>query len=158
MENVSLTRYLDSDRVCLLHEISSTKRVFELLGELLAKNLDDIQATQVSEGLQARERLGTTALGEGVAIPHCRIDNLKEIRCAVLKRNRAVDFDSPDQQGVTLFYALLVPEDATDEHLKTLALLAEFLSDQENRNKLRNCTSAKEILNIFAETTDKHAA
>lgn len=158
MENVSLTRYLDSSRVSLLHEISSKKRVFELLGELLAKGLNDVQATQVSEGLQARERLGTTALGEGVAIPHCRIDGLKEIRCAVLKLDRAVEFDSPDQQAVSLFYALLVPEDATDEHLKTLALLAEFLSDQENRNKLRNCTSAKEILNIFAENSDKYAA
>ncbi len=158
MENVSLTRYLDTARVRLLHEISSKKRVFELLGELLAKDLDEVQATQVSEGLQARERLGTTALGEGVAIPHCRIDNLKEIRCAVVKLDRAVDFDAPDQQPVSLFYALLVPEDATDEHLKTLGLLAEFLSEQNNRSKLRNCTTAEEILNIFAETSDKHAA
>lgn len=158
MENVSLTRYLDVSRVRLLQEISSKKRVFELLGELLAKDLEDIQATQVSAGLQARERLGTTALGEGVAIPHCRIDNLKEIRCAVVKLNQPVDFDAPDQQHVSLFYALLVPEDATDEHLKTLGLLAEFLSDQDNRNKLRNCTTAKEILNIFAEISDKHAA
>lgn len=158
MENVSLTQYLDATRVRLLHEISSKKRVFELLGELLAKNLDEVQATQVSEGLQARERLGTTALGEGVAIPHCRIQNLKEIRCAVVKLDRPVDFDAPDQQAVSLFYALLVPEDATDEHLKTLGLLAEFLSDQNNRNKLRNCTTAEEILNIFAETSDKHAA
>lgn len=158
METLSLTRYLDPARVRLLHEISSKKRVFELLGELLVKGLEDIQATQVSEGLQARERLGTTALGEGVAIPHCRIENLTEIRCAVVKLDLGVDFDAPDQQAVSLFYALLVPEAATDEHLKTLGMLAEFLSEQENRNKLRNCTSAKEIFNIFAETSDKHAA
>ena len=158
MKNVSLARYLNASRIQLLQEISSKKRVFELLGELLSKDLEDIQATQVCEGLQARERLGTTALGEGVAIPHCRIDNLIEIRCAVIKLEQAVDFDAPDQQGVSLFYALLVPEDATDEHLKTLSMLAEFLSEQDNRNKLRNCTTAEEILNIFAETSDKHAA
>ena len=158
MENISLTRYLDASRIRLLHEISSKKRVFELLGELLVKDLANLQATHVSEGLQARERLGTTALGEGVAIPHCRMANLSEIRCAVVKLDRAVDFDAPDQQNVSLFYALLVPEDATDEHLKTLGLLAEFLSEQDNRNKLRNCTTAEEILNIFSETSDKHAA
>ena len=80
-----------------------------MLGELLAKDLEDIQATQVSEGLQARERLGTTALGEGVAIPHCRIKNLNEIRSAVVKLDRAVDFDAPDQQEVSLFLRTFSP-------------------------------------------------
>ncbi len=158
MENVSLARYLDASRVLLLQEISSKKRVFELLGELLAKKLESIHASQVSAGLQARERLGTTALGEGVAIPHCRMDNISEIRSAVIKLVQPVDFDAPDDQKVSIFYALLVPSEATDEHLKTLASLAEFLSDQENRSKLRNCTTSEQLLNIFAETSDKHAA
>ncbi|MDW3096215.1 MAG: PTS sugar transporter subunit IIA [Gammaproteobacteria bacterium] len=158
MENASLARYLDASRILLLKDVSSKKRVFELLGELLAEGLDEVQATQVSTGLQARERLGTTALGEGVAIPHCRIDNIEEIRSAVIKFEDPVDFDAPDEQKVSLFYALLVPDEATDEHLKTLASLAEFLSEQKNRNQLRNCTSAKELLDIFAKTSDKHAA
>lgn len=158
MEKISLADYLDVSRIKLLHEISSKKRVFELLGELLVTDLPNTQATQVSSGFQARERLGTTALGEGVAIPHCRIDNISEIRCAVIKLNQGVDFDAPDQQKVSLFYALLVPENATDEHLKTLSLLAKFLSEQENRNKLRNCKTAQELLNIFAEISDKYAA
>tara|TARA_R110002049_G_scaffold182041_2_gene349584 strand:- start:14162 stop:14638 length:477 start_codon:yes stop_codon:yes gene_type:complete len=158
MENTSLARYLDANRILLLQDVSSKKRVFELLGELLAKDLDGVQATQVSAGLLARERLGTTALGEGVAIPHCRIDSIEEIRSAVIKLEQPVDFDAPDDQEVSLFYALLVPEEATDEHLKTLASLAEFLSEQDNRNQLRNCTSAKQLLDIFARTSDKHAA
>ena len=158
MENVSLARYLDANRILLLQEVSSKKRVFELLGELLAEGLDGVHATQVSAGLDARERLGTTALGEGVAIPHCRIDNINEIRCAVIKLEHAVDFDAPDEQDVSLIYALLVPTDATDEHLKTLACLAEFLSEHKNRNQLRNCQTAKELLDIFSKTSDKHAA
>jgi PTS system nitrogen regulatory IIA component len=158
MENISLARYLDASRILLLQNISSKKRVFELLGELLAEGLEGVQATQVSAGLQARERLGTTALGEGVAIPHCRIDNIDEIRSAVIKLEQPVDFDAPDEQQVSLFYALLVPDEATDEHLKTLASLAEFLSEQKNRNQLRNCTTAKQLLEIFAKTSDKHAA
>lgn len=158
MENTSLARYLDAGRILLLDDISSKKRVFELLGELLVKDLPNIQATHVSTALQARERLGSTALGEGVAIPHCRIDSISEIRCAVIKLEQGVDFDAPDNQEVALFYALMVPEDATDEHLKTLGLLAEYLSKQENRNKLRQCETADELLDIFAETSDKHAA
>ncbi len=158
MENVSLARYLDASRILLLQNVSSKKRVFELLGELLAEDIDEVQATQVSAGLQARERLGATALGEGVAIPHCRIDNISEIRSAVIKLEQPVDFDAPDEQKVSLFYALLVPNEATDEHLNTLASLAEFLSEQDNRNQLRNCDSAKQLLDIFAKTSDKHAA
>ncbi len=158
MENVSLARYLDASRILLLQNISSKKRVFELLGELLSEGLDEVQATQVSTGLQARERLGTTALGEGVAIPHCRISNIDEIRSAVIKLEQPVDFDAPDEQEVSLFYALLVPDEATDEHLKTLAALAEFLSVQNNRSQLRSCTSAKQLLDTFAKTSDKHAA
>ena len=158
MENISLARYLDASRIALLQDVSSKKRVFELLGQLLAKDLDGIQATQVSAGLQARERLGATALGEGVAIPHCRIADIDEIRSAVIKLEQPVDFDAPDDQAVSLFYALLVPDEATDEHLKTLASLAEFLSEQENRNQLRNSTSSKQLLEIFAKTSDKHAA
>jgi len=158
MENASLARYLDASRISLLPDISSKKRVFELLGELLAEGLDGVQATQVSAGLQARERLGTTALGQGVAIPHCRISDIAEIRSAVIKLEQPVDFDAPDEKEVSLFYALLVPDEATDEHLKTLAALAEFLSEQENRNQLRNSTSAKQLLDIFAKTSDKHAA
>jgi PTS system nitrogen regulatory IIA component len=158
MENVSLARYLDASRILLLQNISSKKRVFELLGELLSEGLDEVQATQVSTGLQARERLGTTALGEGVAIPHCRISNIDEIRSAVIKLEQPVDFDAPDEQEVSLFYALLVPDEATDEHLKTLAALAEFLSEQNNRSQLRNSTSSKQLLDIFAKTSDKHAA
>ena len=76
----------------------------------------------------------------------------------MIKLEQPVDFDAPDEQEVSLFYALLVPGEATDEHLKTLAALAEFLSEQNNRNQLRNCTSSKQLLDIFAKTSDKHAA
>ncbi len=158
MEDISLARYLDASRILLLNEISSKKRVFELLGELLANNLDDVIDSSVSEGLLARERLGTTALGEGVAIPHCRMDHISQIRCAVIKLDHAVDFDAPDGEDVSLICALLVPSEATEEHLQTLGCLAEFLSKPKNREELRNCETAKELLDIFAETSDKHAA
>ena len=158
MEEISLANYLDKNRILLLNDISSKKRVFELLGELLSNNLEDVLDSQVSEGLLARERLGTTALGEGVAIPHCRMDHISEIRCAVIKLDHAVEFDAPDGEKVSLICALLVPSEATEEHLQTLGSLAEFLSKPKNREDLRNCETAQELLDIFANTSDKHAA
>ncbi len=158
MENFSLTRYLDERHVLLLSEISSKKQVFELLGETLAADLDAVQASHIYEGLIARERLGSTALGEGVAIPHCRLDQIDQIRCAVIKLEHAVDFDAPDNQGVSIIFALIVPTEATEEHLQILASLAEYLSKPGNRENLRNCESAQELLEVLNKSTDKHAA
>lgn len=158
MENISLARYLHKDRVLLLDSISSKKMVFELLGDMLAADLDKIQASNVNTELIARERLGSTGLGEGVAIPHCRMDDIEEIRCAIVKLNQAVDFEAPDGQAVSLIFALLVPTEANDEHLQTLSSLAEFLSQPKNREDLRACETAEDILEIFASSSDKHAA
>ncbi|MEM8844113.1 MAG: PTS sugar transporter subunit IIA [Pseudomonadota bacterium] len=158
MDNISLSAYLDADHISLLPNISSKKRVFDVLGELLAKNVHGLQATQVSENLMARERLGTTALGEGVAIPHCRIDGITKIHSAVIKLDKPVDFDSPDNIDVSIIVALLVPTEATDAHLKLLGHLAELLSKPKNREELRNCESAQELYDFFASTSDKHAA
>ena len=158
MENFSLARYLEESRVLLLNEISSKKQVFELLGETLAEDLELVQASQIYEGLIARERLGSTALGEGVAIPHCRLDQIDQIRCAVIKVEHPVDFDAPDKQGVSIIFALIVPNEATEEHLQLLADLAEYLSKPGNREKLRNCETAEELVEVLNKSTDKHAA
>ena len=158
MDNLSFSTYLDLDRISLQSDISSDKRVFELLGELLANDLVDISATQISQGLAARERLGTTALGAGVAIPHCRVDNLNKIRSAIIKLEPPVDFYAPDGQHVSFICALLVPNEASNEHLQALASLAEFLSDPHHRDTLRDCQSAQEILDVFSIATDQHAA
>ncbi len=158
MDNVSFSAYLDLGRISLQTDVSSEKRVFELLGELLATDLVDITATQISEGLVARERLGTTALGAGMAIPHCRVDNIEKIRCAIIKLDHPVDFDANDGQPVSFICALLVPSEADDEHLEALACLAEFLSDQTNREALISAQSAQELLDIFIQKIDKNAA
>ena len=158
MENAPLADYLSISRITLLKEISSKKRVFELLGKLLADNLENVQATQICSGLLARERLGTTALGEGVAIPHCRIDNISAIRCAVIKLDHGVDFDAPDGARASLICGLLVPAEATDQHLQVLSQLAEFLSRPKNRAALCACENAQQLLAAFAHAPDKHAA
>ena len=158
MDNASFSAYLNLSRISLQADISSEKRVFELLGELLANDLKHISATQVSEGLLARERLGTTALGAGVAIPHCRINDIQQIRCAIIKLQQPIDFDAHDGQKVGFICALLVPSEADNEHLQVLASLAEFLSDESHRQALINAQSSQEILDIFLQTSGKNAA
>ena len=155
MKDSKLAQYLDTDRILVSGEMSSQKRVFEILGELLITGLEDIQDTQISMELQARERLGCTALGHGVAIPHCRINNVTEIRSAIIKLTTGIDFDAPDDKPVDLIFALLVPQQADQEHLETLSELAQFLSDEKNRIRLRKCQGAQALLDtLMVDSSD----
>jgi nitrogen PTS system EIIA component len=158
MKNSKLAPYLNTARIVVSGEMSSQKRVFEILGELLSTGLEQIQDTQISMELQARERLGCTALGHGVAIPHCRIDNVTEIRSAIIKLDTGIEFDAPDNKPVDLIFALLVPQQANQEHLETLSELAQFLSNEENRVRLRDCHNAQAILDALMLDNDHQAA
>lgn len=158
MEDFSLAKYLHIDRVLLLEDVSSKKMMFEKLADILVHDLDTVQSAKVCTELLARERLGSTGLGEGAAIPHCRVDDIEDIRCAIIKLNNAVDFDAPDGKPVSIICGLLVPSEATDEHLKMLGRLAEFFSLPKNREDVRISSTAEEILDVFTTSSDKHAA
>ena len=99
--------------------------------------------------------MGCTALGHGVAIPHCRINNVTEIRSAIIKLTTGIDFDAPDDKPVDLIFALLVPQQADQEHLETLSELAQFLSDEKNRIRLRKCQGAQALLDtLMVDSSD----
>ena len=108
-------------------------------------------AVQEAVSLLARERLGSTALGKGVAMPHGRIKGLKESVIAIISVDTPVAFDAPDGQAVSLMVFLLVPEHATQQHLEILSELAELLSDKTNRDILLNAQYAGEVLQ-FVQT------
>ena len=116
-------------------EASSKKRVFEQVG-LLFENHHGIARAIVYDALFAREKLGSTGLGQGVAIPHGRIKNLKEPIGALLRLANPVPFESPDSQPVSMLFVLLVPEAATETHLQLLSELAQMLSDRAFREQL----------------------
>jgi PTS system nitrogen regulatory IIA component len=116
-------------------EASSKKRVFEQAG-LLFENNQGIARVKVFDSLFARERLGSTGLGEGIAIPHGRIKGLKDAVAAVLRLSEPVAFDAPDGKPVSLLLILLVPEQATQQHLEILSEVAEMLSDRAMRDRL----------------------
>jgi nitrogen PTS system EIIA component len=122
-------------------QASSKKRLFEQVG-LLFENHHGIARSQVFDSLFARERLGSTALGQGVAIPHGRIKGLKEALGALVRLAQPVAFDAPDGQPVSLVFVLLVPEQATEKHLQILSELAQMFSDKALREAMNQAPDA----------------
>jgi len=128
----------------------SKTRVFKEVGQLFVKRHGFVQA-QVVESLCARERLGSTGLGQGVAIPHARIKGLQRPVAAYVRTRLPIPFDAPDGKPVTDMLILLVPEQGTDEHLQILAACAQMFGDRHFRDQLRMCNTASEVQHQFAD-------
>lgn len=131
-------------------EVTSKKRLFEEIGFLFERTAGVARAN-ITESLFARERLGSTGLGHGVAIPHGRIKGLKEPQLAAVQLKDAIGFDAADGAPVQLVFTLLVPENAKQKHLDLLAEIAELLSDESKRTALKMAT------NVAAFTAIVHA-
>lgn len=151
---MSLIELLDADRVRHNLQASSKKAVLESLAELLASHCPSVTAQEVFNCLVNREKLGSTALGRGVAIPHGRLGKMDKPVVGVLHLEDAVDFDAPDQQPVKLVFGLLVPEESTDEHLQILAGIAELLSHVDFAESLLNSSSSGELLDLLIRGPD----
>jgi len=133
-------------------DATSKKRLFELAGELFAKT-EGVDAAAVFESLFSREKLGSTALGYGIAIPHGRIKGLKNTSCAFLRLRDPLDFDAPDNLPVDLLFILLAPDAATDLHLQILGELAQMFSEKEMRERLRVAKDAAALFHLVQEWT-----
>src|SRR5216110_3060552 len=140
---------LRADHIVLGLQVSSKKRLLEQAG-LLFENHHGLARSLVFDSLFARERLGSTGLGQGVAIPHGRIKGLKEALGAFVRLAQPVPFDAPDGQPVKLAFALLVPEHATEKHLEILSELAQMFSDRALRETLAGATDAAAIHQIIS--------
>lgn len=130
-----LASILPAAQVLVSVDVTSKKRAFEEAG-LLFESLHGLSRALITDSLFARERLGSTGLGHGVAIPHGRIKGLKAPMAALFQLARPIGFDAPDDNPVSLLIFLLVPETATQKHLEILSEIAEMLSDSELREKL----------------------
>ena len=140
---MSEAQILNADKILALHgeSLHSTKRLFERAAELFSDQLG-LDSEQIYRALLAREKLGSTAVGEGVAIPHSRIDGCIEPAGCLITLPTGIDFSAPDNQPVDLVFVLLVPKEATQQHLDLLAMLARALSDMQVRNHIRGAESA----------------
>ncbi len=128
-------KHLPATHVVLDLDVSSKKRLFEQIG-LLFENENRISRAKVFDALFAREKLGSTGLGHGVAIPHGRMKGLRDTLAVFIRTADGVPFEAPDGENVRLVFAMLVPEHATEQHLNLLSELAEAFSDTELRAAL----------------------
>ena len=129
---------------------ASRKRTLQALGEIFADADPALTAQGVFDLLVARERLGSTGLGEGCALPHARVPGLGRTLAAFLRLGKGVDFDAPDHVPVDLVFGLLVPEKSTDEHLETLAAIARVFADDGVRASVRSAQEPARIREILA--------
>jgi len=141
----------------LVHvDATSKKRAFEEAG-LLFETQHGLNRALITDSLFARERLGSTGLGHGVAIPHGRIKGLKQPLAAVFQLLNPIGFDAPDELPVTLMIFLLVPEAATQKHLEILSEIAELLSDSALREQMKTSDQAAALHALIANWQSAHA-
>jgi PTS system nitrogen regulatory IIA component len=145
-----VSRLLPASHVVLGLDVSSKKRLFEQIG-LLFENSRQVPRARVFDALFERERLGSTALGYGVAIPHGRIKQIKEPACAFVRTAVPIPFEAPDGQPVSLVFAMLVPEHANETHLELLSELAQMFSDPGLRSALEAAVDAPEAHRLITE-------
>jgi len=157
-----IAKLLPTSNILLNLDAGSKKRVFDQAG-LMFENQQGIARSTVYDALFAREKLGSTGLGQGIAIPHGRIKGLKEAVGGFLRLAVPVQFDSPDGMPVSLIFVLLVPEAATEQHLQILSELAQAFSSRSFREKLATAEDPAEIYTLFMNgqidaTPDSQAA
>lgn len=123
----------------------SKKRLLETSAELIAGQVDSLSANQIYDALIAREQLGSTGLGNGIAIPHCRVAKCSKTIGSLVKLEKGIDFDSIDGKPVDLLFFLLVPENTVEGHLEVLRTLAERFNDPAYCARLRSTSSDEEL-------------
>jgi len=146
---MNISDILSPECVLLNLDCHSKKDALDTLAKTIAGSDAATGQTEVFDCLCARERLGSTGLGNGIAIPHGRLKNGKKTIAAFLQLDDAIDYDAVDKAPVDLLFALIVPEDSTDEHLQTLAKLAEMFSNKDIVSQLRQSGSSTEIFSIL---------
>lgn len=131
---------------------SSKKRLLEQICQLAADKLGNSNPNDLLESLLNRERIGSTGIGNGIAIPHGRLSNTDKTIAIFITTEQAIDFDAIDNKPVDIFIGLFVPQNNTQEHLETLQSIAKLLSDRKTAKQVRKCTNKREIFNLIQQT------
>ena len=132
---------------------TSKKRILEYLSNLAAQQLTDHDEFQLLTSLTNREKMGSTGIGNGIAIPHGRLSNSDEVIAVFLTTETPIDFDAIDNQPVDIFICLFVPQESTQTHLETLQSIARFFSDRKMAKRVRKCTNEQEMFNLIQQAT-----
>lgn len=143
---------LSPERIRFDVQSSSKKRLLELISQELARNSGSLSEREIFESLCARERLGSTGLGNGVAIPHGRVKGSDTVEASFIRLKKPLPFDAVDGKPVDLLFAMAVPEQCNQDHLKLLAQVAELFSDPGLLKKLRQAESSGTLLQLLSST------
>lgn len=141
---------LTPERTLYASLITSRKRALEVLSQLFAQQ-SGIDSHELFTAFIERERLGTTAIGHGIALPHIRCKMVKQPQAALMVLTQALDFNALDKQKIDIIVGLIMPAEATTAHLETLAALAESLRDESFRDKLRQATNSQSLYQVAVE-------
>jgi len=143
-----IAQLLPASNIALDLDVATKSRLFEAAGAIFAAS-SGLDAGTVASSLSAREKLGSTGLGQGIAIPHGRIKGLPDARGAFIRLKTPVAFDAPDGKPVSQVFVLLVPEQATDLHLQLLSELAQMFSERSFRDKLATAKDSAGLVELF---------
>ena len=142
---MNIDAILSLERTFCRVEASSKKKAIEVASHLIAESDANLDESEIYAKLTAREKVSPTCLGEGIAIPHCRLGNCSKIMAALVTLSKPVEFEAIDDKPVNILFILLVPEAETEAHLKTMAMLVERLEQSPYREQLVNATSSEEL-------------
>ena len=147
---MNISELINQDRVLCCPQIGSKKRLLENISELFARNAPQLSRNEIFNSLISREKLGSTGLGNGVAIPHGRMAGLERPVCAFVKLDQPIEFDAADGQPVDLIFALIVPEDSTEEHLQILSSIATLFGSPAFCGGIRDCKNDACLLELLS--------
>ena len=147
----NIVKYLTEDSIILDCDSKSQKNALEIISNKMSK-LTSTNKDEIFEKLYEREKLGTTAFGNGIAIPHARFEGIDAAKIIILKLNQAIDFNSTDNIKVDIIISLLVPKDSNDVHIKLLSNIATLLNKEVFRDQLRQANIASDVIKIIQNT------
>ena len=145
-----IAQLLPAANILLDVDAPSKARLFEAVGALFETN-PGLAHRVIVDSLLAREKLGSTGFGQGIAIPHGRIKGLQQAQGAFVRLEQPIPFDAPDSKPVAQVFVLLVPEHATEQHLQLLSELAQMFSDRRFRERIGSATDAAELHALFQQ-------
>lgn len=143
-----LQLYLDVSRIHIDLEFASKKRLLEFLAEQLTENEDLKQQKRIFQALIEREKLGSTSMGNGIAIPHGRCKHIETASLCIITLDKGLDYEGVDDTPTHLIFGLITPEDANEEHLNLLSQIAQLLRQDNLKNELLQCKNAEKLLQI----------
>ncbi len=150
---MKLIEFIALDSILVDVDVDSKKNLFKLVSNVFAKN-DFEESSKIIEKLNERERLGSTGVGNGIAIPHSKISLINKTKVLFLKLKSAIDFSAPDKKDVDLVFVILAPKNCQSEHLLVLSSISSFVKNKNFVQKLRKLEKSKEIYKFFGKPNE----